>query len=220
MISLEPVDLIVLAEHLRDGTWLDVRVCDVGVLERVQVEQILVHRDGDQLRFIQEVVDGDELLIQGYLVDNDSIMYARPTVFEAADVSPPEAPPHQARKTPCFGVGLDAAEFALLVNIVHALEDVTQLQDSDNMLARLEVREEQNRMAPWVRHYVLWALYELTNLSQREVCVAVGYTSIQPWVSTRQEIGREQKVRKEITALVAATQRRMGTRLALRTHNL
>lgn len=217
MISLEPVDLVVLAEHLRDGTWLDVRVCDVGVLERVQVAEIVVHREGDQLRFIQEVVDGDEVLIQGYLVDNDSIMYARPTVFETQDVTPPEPPPRIAKQSAKFGGNLDPEQFSILVNAVHGLHAVRGLEPHD-LLRRLE--DEWAMVSAWVKHYLLWTLYELTNLSQQEVCTALGYGSPTPWHSTKHEVSWDDEKRKEIKAVVIATQRRMGTRLAFRTDML
>lgn len=85
MGRLDPVDLMTLAEALRDESYLDVRSVDVGSLERVRVVSFNVRRDGETVTFRQYGTD-DEVSC-----DSESIRRALPTAFSDGDELTPLA---------------------------------------------------------------------------------------------------------------------------------
>lgn len=217
--SLDPISIVALAEHLRDETWLDVRVCDLhSPLERVRIEEIVIRRDIDNVVFVQEIMGGEEVTLTRHVVDGESIMYANPTVFALEDVQPPKAPRVKLQPSEKFGKGLEPDEFSILVRVVRAMEHYTSLRDSSQVLELL--RDTPERAAVWVRHWALWGLYELTDLSPVRCCVALGYASPQPWYSTQVDWRQDEASAVKMRMLREYVKQELGLAVAPRPHSL
>lgn len=89
--ALDPVPLHVLAEHLAERTWLDMRVVEKGLLRRVRIFEIRIHLDGEDIGAEQDYYEGTEVKRQEHVFPQDAVMWARPTSFDERDIDPPWA---------------------------------------------------------------------------------------------------------------------------------
>jgi hypothetical protein len=195
-----------------------VRSCDHHrVLERVRVVEIVVQRDKDQLAVEQELLEDDGMAsIYRHLIECDSIMYARPTVFELADVTPVE-PVVKIERDDSWAKGLSRFQVTILEEAVRSIAIVRELTGGPTALAEtIKTRQA----APWVLHMSLWTLYELTDLSPRDCCVAVGYASPQPFHTMRLNLIHDEELKSQVRRVKGTVAARLGLRVASRKHSV
>lgn len=212
MISLDPPPLVSVAEHMRDETWLDVKVVGEPVLERVRLVQIIVNRHEDYLVFTQERPGADEngkleTIEVEHKVDAEDVMYLKPTIFELADITPRERERVVTVGGRAFplGDGFNADEnhvlFAAISLIANDLRTpVPEILD--------RVDKDFFSFSTRIRYSLLWLVYEFTECSTLKVCHALGYSSITPYLSAKNTIQRNEPefmkpLRKMILALDA-----------------
>lgn len=97
MSQLEPPPIQVLAEHVRDGDWLDIRSVEQGAtLQRVRIESINVHRDRDVLVLVEKRFDPatETLSTATMQLDAEDVRWVRKTTLAApVEVAASEPPP-------------------------------------------------------------------------------------------------------------------------------
>lgn len=80
---------------MRDGTWLDVRIIERGVIERVRLVELCIRRESEELVFEQEAMVSGETQRVEHRIDPEDVIWARRTMFDMEDVevtAPAEAP--------------------------------------------------------------------------------------------------------------------------------
>lgn len=183
--ALHPVSLTTLAEYLRDQTWLDVRICDHGPVERVQVMNVTVWADREDVTLRQQVVrrgvDGEDVISELELeADAEDIMWAKPSAFtEPLDVreaqpDDPAKPPDSIDMERVFDTTADAVAF------IHQMSRA----ELDK-----ELSEITNRIGPAClrRYQVLWTMREVLHerVGTLEICQRIGWRSVQPYHSAK-----------------------------------
>lgn len=172
MGRLDPVELNVLAEHLRDEDWLDLRVVEHGIMERVLVEGVVIYRDSEDVDVRQDWVVNGVVQTANYLVSRDKIMVCRPTSFEVEDVTPVrlKAAAIQGVKEGRWAMVKEAAKSVL------AMDEETFTYALDGIP---------------LRYMLITAMYEISDESDLEICRRIGYMSLQPMISARYKVKTE-----------------------------
>lgn len=200
---LDPVDLPELAAHLRDGTWLDMRVIDVGTVERARVAGIIVRRDDEELILEQEHSFDGAVQVSTLNVPRDSVRWCRPSCFELEDVEVTQ---------PKVKEGVDD------VAVVNTVKDVLVFAFKDHKTHPLGSRKAVERMlkqSPYDhvfthhRHvfvYLIWR-YHSGQMSPATICGMAGYKSQMPWQSAKWKFegkGRNVTERDALDKMMAA----------------
>lgn len=201
--ALDPVSLTRLAEYLRDGTWLDMRICDHGPVERVQIMNITVWADREDVMLRQQVQsgDGDDILIteQELEADAEDIMWARPSVFtEPIDVK--KAIPVELPRP------MDSIDMENVFNVTaDAVAFMHQMPRAD---LDKELSEISNRIGPAClrRYQLLWTMRQVLHerIGTLEICQRIGWRSIQPYQSAKDKfVGYKDQHRAEWEKVLA-----------------
>lgn len=209
MSVLDPVALDKLAAYMRDETWLDIRICDHGPVERVQIMNITVWPDHEDVTMRQEVMRGEDIHELQLEADAEDIMWARPTAFpEPLDVqeAKPVEPPREEEFMPgrleeAYDATLDAVAFA-------------------HSMSRAELDKELNEefyskygKAVHRRYEIIWILRQVMDdrLSTLEICQRIGYKSVMPMQCARQRFEGFERAQWEgsLTTLEAIVRARL-----------
>lgn len=91
-MALDPPDFEVIAAWVRDEQWIDMRICEVGLVERVMPKAVTLHRDWDQLHCCQEYVLDEQIVTEDRHFDCEDIMWWRESIFAVEDVTPRALP--------------------------------------------------------------------------------------------------------------------------------
>lgn len=91
-MALDPPDFEIIAAWIRDEQWIDMRVCDVGLVERVLPQAVTLHRDWDQLHCCQEYILDEQIVSGERHFDCEDIMWWRESIFAIEDVTPQSLP--------------------------------------------------------------------------------------------------------------------------------
>lgn len=176
----EPVMLRVLAEFLRDGTWLDMRI-DEERVNRVKIIEISVHKTGESVVVKQNYMKGDNYCSDRLVFDAERIWSCKPTEVELLDVEPFEPEPvigiapHRPSET--IDEYTQRIVDAVLVACVHLYPGIS-------VATLIEPNSDYKEIH--YRHQCIIAIYEMTDLTQGAICKQVfNYASPTPWVSAR-----------------------------------
>jgi hypothetical protein len=172
-MSVSPVALPLIAEHLRDGTWLDLRVCheeDFITLENVKVTEYVIRADEEQVMVVQEWAgEDDAMLRQELALDAESIRWMRATSHDPTTATPYDPmPPEQRRSEDEWGIVVAA----MAKNEGCTTDDVRHFWTPDG----------SNSYVHW-RHKTILVAYHVTDMDPVEICKRVGYASVQPLLS-------------------------------------
>jgi hypothetical protein len=215
MGMLEPVPLTSLAEAMRDEAWLDMRIVEHGNVPRVRVQSILIMTHNETVELYQELPEDAYRYLE---VDSEDIMAALPSCFERDDVPEPNEPPPSGADPEEYTQGRPFASYKLPSEARAMFPLVrravfNQFANPDHMerdfwdLTNVSSRNPTNlyHFTLHVRYALLLTLYEVTELSQADVCYVVGYHSIQPFISARQLAKREKDGKAKDTRLIDLT---------------
>lgn len=169
----DPCPLRVLAEHMRDGTWLDVRTED-GLLERVRITEIRVRVQGEDVIVRQDWLHEEDYRRAEHALDSDVIWRVNPTTRKIADVTP------FGGVTRTVQAGEPAAVIGAIVGTV-----VFTAGGKAEELTSPRVGKE-----PWeltnARHQGIYLAFEMTDLSGHDICTGYfGYKSQGPFLLAR-----------------------------------
>jgi hypothetical protein len=193
MGRLDPVALDELAAHLRDETWLDLRVVEVGTVERAQVNAIIVRRDFEEIELRQEHMFDGVVTEANMTVSADAIFWARPTCFELIDVeiAKPKRPSEVDDK-----------------KVINAVKDLLVFLYKNDKRTPLESRAAVERMLKTNGHTFIWLImrYGSGELDNLDVCKMAGYKSPMPWQSAKWKFNRDdnKNLRKNLDKLMQA----------------
>lgn len=172
---LEPVTLGALAEALHDGTWLDMRVVDMGTLQRVLVQQVNIYRTRDEIVLTQKWPCGEEVGTTTVTVDAEDVRWLRETQVALPDVTPiPVVTP--PRTLPAKRVVDEIIRTVAFLTV-----DVTE--------ADLRAGRASGCAAVRPRQEAMWLAYEMTDLAPDEITRnCFGYASAMPMVTIRHKL--------------------------------
>lgn len=170
-LALEPVGLDKLGEALRDGAWVDLRIVEVGTLERVQVQTINVHRTKDEVVVVQKWPFGDEVRSSTLTFDAEDVRWCRPSEVPLESVQP-LLRPRQVCGDP------------------EAL--ATQLVGTAAFIYRVSVASIFTKSSPdpglRARQAVMWALYEMSDMDPPAIAARFGYRSQMPIITVSDKV--------------------------------
>lgn len=203
--ELEPVPLGVLAEHIRDQTWLDMRVIEVGTCQRVQITQLNICRERDEVVVRQKhAVDDDALATDTLTFDAEDIRWVRETEVALADVTPVSIAVRVPSLTrAAVGPGAAAAmphasdERVIVGRAVLIVSEHTGFSHTE--IGRFCGWEEDYSIAR-ARHLAIWLIYEMTDLPATVICEAFGYVSTTP-LSSASDKARNAAFRADLEAI-------------------
>lgn len=191
----EPVSLAVLAEHLRDGTWLDLRTED-GLVQRVRVTEIIVSVDHDDVRLFQQWFDDDySFNKRSFAIDAEAIRRVQPTACQRVSEVVPWVADMRDDTTPVI---FNAETEQELLQCVLA----SALFMFDVKLNELRATREIGPTEVTQRYACLIVLYEMSNLHPKDICEALGYSkgSVQALISARYDMCGANPVQERIDA--------------------
>lgn len=213
------MNLRVLGEHLRDGTWLDMEVCAIDyvgkppaaiVLERVKIVKIIVRTLGEDLFLTQQWVNENDRRVEDELTfDAEAIRRCEPTSVSLLDVRP--------HKTVVVALPPLTDEDQLGVARVAIEEGALMFaQEIDHLASSFGGRGTWDLVHS--RHKVIVVIYETTDLSPERICNNLfGYRSAGPFLlavsKARRYPSRGQDTATEAFRADVAV---LGTRVALR----
>ncbi len=189
----EPVPLGVLAEYLRDGTWLDLRTED-GLVQRVRITEIIVRVEGEDVRLFQQWFDEDcSFNKRTFTLDAEAIRKVRPTTCQrVSDVVPWDGDLNRVAPA------IFNAEFE---------QELLQCVLKSAMFmfsVKLDELRNARNFAPGPvtqRYACVIVLYETSNLEPKAICEALGYASVQALVSARCDMCSPHPVQERIDAV-------------------
>lgn len=193
--SLHPVPLNEIAGHLRDGTWLDVRVFDDErdwiTLENVKVTEYVIRRHNEQVTVVQQwAAEDDSMQRQEMALDAEAIRWVRPTEHDPTTVTPYET----------FRVVVDGGdEWGIVLQVV--------AQEQNCEVSELVGRLEEGLIS--ARYLTIMLAFHATEMAPEEICKRVGYASVQPFHSARHKY-REDNDFKNRLRLMAMVARQKG----------
>lgn len=179
---LDPVDLRELACHLRDGTWLDLRVVEHGTVERARVTGIIVRADHEELELEQEHSFNGEVQTSVLNYPADSVRWARPSVFSLEDV--------EIRHPKATDASVDDQR------VIDAAKDLLIFLFKDSQWTPLKNRKDVEKLmvaSPYggtgchARHVFVWTVWRFGSgeISPTDICKMAGYKSPMPLQSAR-----------------------------------
>jgi hypothetical protein len=180
--GLEPPEISELAAAMRDGTWLDMRVVDVGDFERVKVTCLHIYPDRDVVTVVQNFrLTPESVGLTQFVVDIDceDIMAMDTTMCESADdVQHLEVAerPMNAEDTSFFEHQKD-----MVIQAVAELAGGTPME----LMKSLTGGSRKGQDVIDRRHLVLWVLFEMTDLTPSDLCWELGWKSPMPFQSCR-----------------------------------
>lgn len=177
--NLEPPDFTVVAQALHDATWLDVQVCDAGLLQRVRIEVLHIYHDRETVTVVQHYKTDEGKVGQHRMdVEYEDIMYAVPSSLESVDDVTALVEPESELK-PSTQEGFEAVKDAVIMAVAEVTKgDVMGLVKS---LAAGGMQLRQDMVDR--RHLVLWCLIEMTDHSPASLCHDCGWRSPMPFQS-------------------------------------
>lgn len=176
---LEPVALPEIASHLRDGTWLDVRVYDEErdfiTLENVRVTEYVIRRHNEQVTVVQQWAGPDDAMRRQELaLDVEAIRWTRPTAHDPTTVTPYDSTVTVEPTDDAWSVILQAcAEHEGYSNEQGAAELRPEA-------FKRSVLDHSESGSIGFRHLVIVVAYHVTEWSPDVICRDVGYKSAQP----------------------------------------
>lgn len=200
-MALEPVGLAVLAEALRDGTWLDMRIVEgrAATLERVRVDAIIVRRADEEIELSQESAelnDGEQVVFtSNHRVPAEAIRWARPTAFNDATEVRAYNPATATGERPDPDLYLAAVAVASAQSSVLDGETVLRLAREGDL--------------HW-RYWLMLVVKETTDLAPGQITRLFGYRSPQPLVSARRKYARDGQDMRELKRIVKRVERLRG----------
>lgn len=175
-LALEPAPLHVLAEHLRDGTWLDLRTAE-GPIYRVRIMEIVVRMADEALVCAQEWYDElrERRTRRKLVLTAEDVWRVQPTTLTVFEVKPyGEQTPPKPRE---LGTGtLDVLKEA----IATAAADLV-----DTSSAAVMADTKGGRRFTQVRYVAMLVMYEMTDLSIPKITDYYGYGSPTPFYSAQ-----------------------------------
>jgi len=179
------VPLHVLAEYMRDGTWLDVMTGE-GFLQRVRIVQVIVGRRREQIAFRQQWLEGNQhdtwLCKQRIVVDAWSIWQIGPTRFSVDEVqqwgeSPRAAEPE--KKAP-IELGDELSQM-VAEGVIQAavLRYNTTVEDLKDIAYQRQTSQ---------RYVAMLVMFEMTDLTPVQITAQFGYRSQMPLVCARDRL--------------------------------
>lgn len=194
MAVLDPVALPEIAAHLRDGTWLDVRVYDVDqewiTLENVKVTEYVIRRHNEQVTVVQAWADDDDsMLRQELALDAEAIRWVRPT-----EKDPTTARPYNQIAV----IETDGDEWSAILTVVASEQNC-------------EVSELVDRMAEGLisaRYLTILLAYHATNMDPLDICKKVGYASVQPLHSAHWKYREDAEMKNRLRLMVMVARQR------------
>lgn len=198
---LDPVELHELAEHMRDGTWLDMRVIEHGTIERARVEAIIVRREDEEIELLQEHMLDGVVHQANVRVSADAIRWMKPSGFELVDVQVKEPPP--PGKVDTDKVVSTVKDLLVLLYHDDKITPLTNRKAVEVMLAGSAYKSVFSH----IRHifvYLIWA-YTDGELDPGQICKLAGYKSPMPLQSAKWKFnGKYAEDRKSLESLMAS----------------
>lgn len=173
MAALEPVSIRDLAQHIQAADYVDVRVVDVGTVQRCRIVGLNIRRDGDEVQIEQKWEDGaGEVHADMHTFDCEEIRFIKPTeVRKPADVRPIIQELRKMRVDSNGGKITGAILDACSTFFHKSIADIT---GSDREAGALQARQ-----------VAMWLTFEMTDLSPPRIATRFGYISIQPLTTLR-----------------------------------
>jgi hypothetical protein len=165
-MTLEPVPLGALAEFMADQEWVDMAVLNLGLLDRVQIETLHIHRSCEELTVRQEwcEVSADETKVERYTFSQDRVRRCHPTsVTDIREVRPVNQEPPAPR------------EFTTDEEIARVWEAVADAAEFMFGVKRSVFTKKSGQGGGWTderrnaRDCSMLAMYEWTPLSQSRI---------------------------------------------------
>lgn len=199
---LDPVELHELAEHMRDGTWLDMRVIEHGTIERARVEAIIVRRDDEEIELLQEHMLDGVVHQANVRVSADAIRWMKPSGFDLVDVE-------VRRPKPPTEVDNTAVTNAIKDLIVFLYKDHAHWPiGSRAALEKAFATPGNGHTWTGVRHVFVWLMKNYTDgIDALDICKMAGYRSVMPLQSARWKYsgtGKDAEEAKRLDELMAA----------------
>jgi hypothetical protein len=187
-MALEPVPLERIARYLRDEEWVDMRVCEAGIFERVQVENVTVFRDREEVvvRHRRPPIEDGGVTTETWRIDAEDIMWINPTVFSEEEAAPPKAATASKGGLDARGGQIDQVFVALMVALAsHFKMPVNDIEAEMRLVYGNGNRASQERVDR--RHLMLWCLHELTDETTETIYRKLNYKSPMPFHTARQK---------------------------------
>lgn len=209
-VALEPPSLTTLAEHLRDGTLLDMRVIDLGTCERVEITELRILREKDivvaEQRWWIEHQGHDELEVRtaDLTFDAEDIRWLRETTVDECDVKP-VAPLANDPVVP-----MTYATEPLIAAIVQTISFIHQVPES---VLRFKESPREPYARTRARQIAMWLTYEMTPLKPNHIATKdFGFHSVQPMLTICRLAQGDGKFRRELRQGAAAVESKIGGR--------
>jgi hypothetical protein len=174
--AFDPCPLQVLARHMLDGRWVDVRT-DEGLICRVRITEIVVRAQGEDIRLRQEWLDGPDDKVrrirQEIVVDADAIWKVLPTNYHIEQVQPWKTKKTGGPRSPVP----DETAQTIVTQVIETALFLYQTTKKDLI--------EEGNASP--RRYVaMLVIFEMTDISVFDICTKhFGYHSPTPMVSAQ-----------------------------------
>lgn len=166
------------------------RVMAHGIMERVQIESIMVYREHEELDVRQDWIEDEDVHTENYVVEADKIMYCRPTSFALEDVTPVLLK---------VGIKPEAGQSA---------DDVkwTQLcAAAKRVLAMDEAAFQHAIEGIPLRYMLMVAMDEISEESGPHICKRLGYRSQTPLLSARSKVKWDKDWLRNVRRIIDAS---------------
>lgn len=188
--GLEPIALPEIASHLRDGTWLDMRVYDEIhdwiTLENVKVTEYVIRRHNEQVTVVQAWAGHDDSMQRQELaLDVEAIRWAKPTEHDPTTVTPY-----------AMRVMVEPTDDAWGVIVQACAEHEGYCSETGELsvqeFKRLVLTHGDDGSLAF-RHLVILVAYHVTRWTPDEICKDVGYRSCQPLITAASKWSRKKE---------------------------
>lgn len=187
----EPVPLGQIAVAIRDESWLDMHVCDLGKLDRVRISQLNISRERDEVvvgqRWLGQETGGPaedpqpRFHDETYTFDVEEIIRLRETRVALKDVKPIKSGP--------VPVAPD------IFDVQAVIDEIVRTMGFTAGVSQQDLRSPKGRgdKALRPRQEAMWLAYEMTNLSPPDICINhFGYRSQAPLVAVERKLRSQQ----------------------------
>lgn len=181
-LLLEPVPLRAICEAIRDERWIDLRVADVGTVQRVLITQLNVGREGERVVVKQKFLEAEEVVTAQHDFDAEDLIWLRETAIAMEDVKPIS----RQQRAPDAVIANDLATH-VIDTIIRTMTFLSQGVTEPGIRKGLPVGSGYGALRP--RQEAMWLAYEMTDLHPSEICTKhFGYKSQQPLLTIHDKI--------------------------------
>lgn len=179
--DLAPPEISEWAAAMESKTWLDVRVVDAGLIQRVCVECVHIRRESEYVTLLQHFPTDDGKHGENRLdVECEDVMYMVPTELESMHSLLAIIEPSADEK---IQDGFEAMKDAAIQAVVDVTGGTAMALLKSLAAGGIQLKQEMVDR----RHLVLWALIEMSDRSPYTLCYECGWRSPMPFQSASQK---------------------------------